>query len=91
MKIPKTHLENDKVGMSKSEIVVSECHDISQLLRSAGRSVEGLGAIEFQPCNSWTRAISGLTNFQKIKGLHLAVILYEFADMVTYRSEEEQP
>ena len=91
MKTPKTHLENGKVGMSEYEIVVSECHDISMSLRSAGKSIEGLGAIEFQPCNPWTRAISGLTNFQNIRGLHLAVILYELADMITYRSEEEQP
>jgi len=96
MTTEKTHLENGKVVMSektisKSEKIKNECHTISQSLRSAGRSVENLGAVEFQPCNSWTRAISGLTNFQNIRGLHLAVILYELADMVTYRSEEEQP
>lgn len=92
----KTHLEKGKVvmpekTMSKGEIIQGECDDISQALRSAGRSVEGLGLIEFQPCNSWTRAISGLTNFQNIRGIHLAMILYELADMVTYRSEKEQP
>jgi len=89
VKNTKTHLENNKVMMSEYEKVVSECHDISQSLRSAGRSVEGLGAIEFQPCNPWTRAVSRLINFQNIRGFVLAVILYELADMVTYRSEKE--
>lgn len=84
----KTRSESEKIRLAR---LIDECHDISQSLRSAGRSVEGLGAIEFQPCNPWTRAISSLITFQSFRGLHLAIILYELADMVTYRSEEEQP
>ena len=79
-----------KTMSERSEKIKIECSRVSGLLRCVGRTVEGLGAIKFQPCNPWTRAITGLTNYQNIRGLHLAVILYELADMVTYRGEEEQ-